>query len=335
MKAFLCRRYGPPEVLQLAEIPTPTPAANEILIRLRATTVNSGDVRLRSMDLPPGFGLLARLIFGLRRPRQPILGTELAGDVVAAGTDVSSFAVGDRVFAFPGEAMGCHTEYVCLPADGPVVAMPANLSYEQAAALSFGGSTVLDFFRRARLARGERLLVVGASGTVGTAAVQIARHLGVHVTGVCSGANAELVRSLGAERVIDHTREDFTRLGDSYDVILDAIGTASFPRARPLLAPGGRLLLVFAGLGGMLLAPWHSFISGLGVVAGPAEERIAYLHELAALAAAGTVVPVIDRAWPFAELVAAHRYVDLGHKRGSVVIRMEAAPDPSAVDSPG
>jgi NADPH:quinone reductase-like Zn-dependent oxidoreductase len=328
MKAFLCRRYGPPEVLELAELPSPTPAANQILIRVRATSVNSGDVRLRSMNLPPGLGLIGRLLLGLRGPRQPILGTELAGIVEAVGRDVTAFAVGERVFAFPGGAMGCHAEVVCLPADGPVAAIPANLSDPQAAALSFGGSTVLDFFRRARLASGERLLVVGASGCVGTAAVQIARHIGAQVTGVCSGANAELVRSIGAERVIDHTRDDFTRLGDTYDVILDTVGTAPFPVARPLLAPGGRLLLVNAGLGGMLLAPWRSWTSGLQVVAGPAEERIAYLHELAALAAAGAFLPVIDRTWPFTELPEAHRYVDRGHKRGSVVILLAGQDEP-------
>ncbi len=322
MKAFLCPRYGPPEVLKLVELPRPTPGDNEILIRLRATTVNSGDVRLRSMDLPPGFGLIARLVFGLRGPRHPILGTELAGDVEAVGKDVTAFAVGDRVFAFSGAGMGCYAEYRCLPADGPVVAIPAGLTYDQAAALSFGGSTVLDFFRRARLGSGERLLVVGASGTVGTAAVQIARHLGARVSAVCSAANSDLMRSLGAERVIDYTREDFTRMGETYDVILDTVGSAPFSRSRPLLAPGGRLLLVYSGLGGMLLAPWHSFISGLQVVAGPAEERIAYMHDLAALAAAGAVLPVIDRTWPFQELIEAHRYVDRGHKKGSVVIQV-------------
>lgn len=327
MKAMICEGYGPPDVLRIRERPKPAPADNEVLIRMRATTVSAGDWRVRSLAMPRGFGLLARPALGFRAPRQPILGTELAGEVVAVGNAVTSFKAGDRVFAFPGGAMGAYAEYTCMPADGAVAPMPSNLDYGQAAALSFGGSTMLDFFRRGTLRRGDRVLVNGASGAVGTAAVQLARHFGAHVTGVCSTANLDLVRSIGADQVIDYTRQDFTQSGETYDVIVDTAGTAPFARSAASLASGGRLLLVNATLAGLLLAPWQTMTSGKRVVAGPAEERIEYLHQLAALATAGAFKPVIDRTYPFGRIVEAHRYVDLGRKRGNVVIVLPADDD--------
>lgn len=333
MRAVVCERYGGPEVLALRELPTPTPKADEILVRVRATTVSSGDWRVRSLNLPPGFGPFGRLALGWRRPRQPILGTELAGDVVAVGAQVSRFKPGDAVFAFPGSRQGCHVEFKCLAADGAVALKPPRLSYEQAAALSFGGATMLDFFDRAALRRGEHVLVNGASGAVGTAAVQLARHAGARVTAVCSAANAALVRSLGAERVVDYTREDFTKLGATYDVIVDAAGTAPYARSAPVLAPGGRLVLVLASLGELLRAPWHAWRSGgRRVIAGPAAERPEYAQRLRELALAGHFVQVIDRVYAFDEMRAAHTYVDQGHKKGSVVVRVAEAP--SAAGAP-
>jgi NADPH:quinone reductase-like Zn-dependent oxidoreductase len=280
---------------------------------------------VRSLSLPRGFGLIARPMLGFRAPRQPILGTELAGDVVAVGKAVSSFKIGDAVLAFPGGRMGAHAEYVCLPANGAVVLKPAILSYEQAAALSFGGATMLDFFGRASVRAGEHVLVNGASGTVGTAAIQLAKHLGARVTGVCSTANRDLVQSIGADHVIDYTQQDFTRSGDTYDVIVDAAGTAPFARSAPSLARGGRLLLVIATLADMLRAPWQTMTSDKKVIAGPAAERVEYLQQLAKLATAGAFLPVIDRVFPFERMVEAHRYVDLGHKQGSVVIVLSPA----------
>lgn len=327
MKAIVCEGYGPPDVLRIRERPTPEPMDQELLIRVRATTVSSADWRVRSLALPRGFGLLGRPMLGLRAPRQPILGTELAGDVVAVGKAVTAFGLGDRVFAFPGGAMGAYAEYVCLPADGPVARMPANLDYAQAAALSFGGSTMLDFFRRGGLRSDDRVLVNGASGAVGTAAVQLARHVGAHVTGVCSTANLDLVRSIGADRVIDYTTHDVTRSGDVYDVIVDAAGTAPFARSAAILATGGRLLLVNATLPELLLAPWRTLKGSRTVIAGPAQERIDYLHQLAELAICGAFRPVIDRIYPFGRIVEAHRYVDQGHKRGNVVIMFPAGGD--------
>lgn len=233
---------------------------------------------------------------------------------------MTSFKVGDQVFAFPGGAMGCYAEYKCMPADGAVAIKPSNLSYEQAAALSFGGSTMLDFFRRGTLRSDDRVLVNGASGAVGTAAVQLAKHFGAHVTGVCSAANLDLVRSICADQAIDYTKHDFTKSGEIYDVIIDTVGTAPFARSAASLSGGGRLLLVHATLADLLLAPWHTMTSDKKVVAGPAEERVEYQHQLAELAVSGKFLPVIDRCYPFEQMVDAHRYVDQGRKKGNVVI---------------
>lgn len=323
MKAAVYERYGPPEVVELKEVPKPTPKANEVLIRTHATTVSSGDWRVRSLELPAGFGLLGRLMFGVSKPRQPILGTELAGVIESVGSDVQNFRVGDQVFAAAGAGMGCHAEYRCMPADGAVVLKPANLTFDEAAAMSFGGTTALNFFRRGKLQRGESVLVNGASGSVGTAAVQLAKHFGADVTGVCGAANAELVRSLGATRVIDYSREDFTQNGETYDIIIDTAGTAPYSRSKASLNKGGRLLLVLGGLPDLLRAPWVSMTSSKKIIAGPATVRVEDLRFLAELAQAGEFRPVIDRRFPFELIAEAHRHVDTGHKRGNVVVTME------------
>ena len=323
MKAIVYERYGPPEVLQLKEVEKPAPKDNEVLIKIHATTVTSGDWRVRSLNVPVGFGFISRLVFGVSRPRQPILGTELAGEIESVGKDVSRFKVGDQVFAFSDFGMGCHAEYKCMPQDGAVALKPANLTYEAAAALSFGGTTALDFFRRAKLQSGERVLVNGASGAVGTAAVQLAKHFGAIVTGVCSTANVELVRSLGASHVIDYTQEDFAQNGETYDVIVDTVGTAPFSRSKASLKEGGRLLMVLAGLPDMLQIPWVSMTSSKKVIAGPAAVRVEDLRFLAGLAEAGEFKPVIDRRYPFEQIAEAHRYVDTGRKKGNVIITLE------------
>lgn len=317
--------YGPPEVVRLQEVETPVPKANEIRIRTCATTVSSADCRLRSLTVPLGFGWLSRLAFGLSRPRRQILGMEIAGEVESIGERVSKFKVGDRVFAFCDSAMACHAEYKCVSEDGPLALVPPNLGYGEAAALSFGGTTALDFFRRGRLARGERVLVNGASGAVGTAAVQLARYFGAEVTGVCSGANVELVAALGASRVIDYTREDFMNNGETYDLIVDTVGTAPFARSRHSLKPGGRLLMVLGNLPQMLAIPWRSISSGKRIIAGPATGRAEDLRFLARLAETGEYKPVIDRRYPFEQIAAAHRYVDSGRKRGNVVITLDSS----------
>jgi NADPH:quinone reductase-like Zn-dependent oxidoreductase len=324
MKAVVCTRYGPPDVLELKEIAKPAPKSNELLIRIHATTVTSGDCRIRSLNTPRGFGLISRFVLGLSKPKRPILGTELAGEVTQVGDKVTRFKVGDEVFALCGSAMGCYAEYVCLREESPVVQKPANLTYDEAAALPFGGTTALHFLSRGKLREGERVLINGASGGVGTAAVQIAKFFGAEVTAVCSAANADMVRTLGAARVVDYTKEDFTKHGETYDVIVDTVGTAPFSRCKGSLREGGRLLLVLATLPQMLQIPWVSMIDSKQIIAGPAPERAADLLFLADLAEAGAFTPVIDRCYPLEEIVEAHRYVDVGHKRGNVVIRVAA-----------
>lgn len=323
MKAIVYERYGPPEVLQLKEVEKPTPKDNEVLIKTHATTVTSGDWRVRSLNVPAGFGLIMRLVFGVSRPKQPILGTELAGVIESVGKDVRKFKVGDHVFAFSDAAMGCHAEYKCMPQDGAIALKPANLTFDETAAISFGGTTALSFLRRGKLQRGESVLVNGASGGVGTAVVQLAKHFGADVTGVCSTANVELVRSLGASRVIDYTKEDFTQNGETYDVIVDTVGTAPFSRSKASLKEGGRLLMVLGGLPDMLQIPWVSMTSSKKIIAGPATGRAEDLRFLAELAEAGEFKPVIDRRYPFEQIAEAHRYVDTGRKRGNVIITLE------------
>lgn len=330
----MCERYGPPEVLQLKEVEKPTPKNNEVLIRTHTVTVTSGDWRVRSLNVPTGFGLIMRLVFGVSRPKQPILGSELAGVIESVGKDVSKFKVGDSVFAFSDTAMGCYAEYKCMAEDGVMVPKPASLTFEEAAALSFGGTTAVDFLRRGKLQSGESLLVNGASGAVGTAVVQLAKHFGAVVTGVCSTTNVELVRSLGANHVIDYTQEDFTLNGETYDVIIDTVGTAPFSRSNVSLKEGGRLLLVLAGLPDMLQAPWVSMMSSKRVIAGPVTVRVEDLRFLAGLAEAGKFKPVIDRRYPFDRIVDAHRYVDTGRKKGNVVINLRI-PENSRKRIPG
>lgn len=322
MRAIVCERYGPPEVLQCRDVREPSPRAHEVLIRIRATTVTSADCRVRGLDMPRGFGLLARLALGLSGPRQPILGTEFAGDVQAVGQRVRRFKPGDAVFALGGVGMGGYAEYRCMPEDGCLAVRPDDLAVDEAAALSFGGTTALDFFRRAGLRQGEKILINGASGCVGTAAVQLARHFGAEVTAVCSAANAELVQSLGARWVIDYTRQDFTRNGQTYDLIMDVVGTAPFARCKGSLKPQGRLLLVLATLPDLLAMPWQRMTQPQRIIAGSAAEQAADLQFLAELAQAGEFKPVIDRRYPFEQMVQAHRYVATGRKRGNVVVHV-------------
>lgn len=322
MKAVVYERYGPPDVLELKQVEKPAPKDNEVLIKIHATTVTSGDLRARSLDVPAGFGLISRLIFGVFRPRQPVLGSELAGDVEAVGKDVSKFKVRDPVFAFSDTGMGCYAEYRCMPEDGKLARKPANLTYEQAAALSFGGTTALYFLRQGNIQRGEKVLVNGASGAVGTACVQLARYLGADVTGVCSTANVELVKSLGATQVIDYTQEDFTQNGQTYDVIVDTVGTAPFSRSKASLNERGRLLLIFTTLPDMLRIPWVSMTSKKKVIAGVAFGKPEDLLFLTKLVEAGEFKPVIDRRYPLERIVEAHRYADTGRKKGNVIITL-------------
>lgn len=323
MRAALCPRYGSPDVLEIREVEAPVPGPKEVRVRVLATTVSSGDWRVRSGEFPKGFGWIAALAVGVGGPRQQILGTELSGVVESVGAEVTRFAVGDAVFAFGNAAMGCHAELRCFPEDGHIVKKPPNLTFEEAAALSFGGTTALDVLRRAQVKAGDHVLVNGASGAVGTAVVQLARNLGAHVTGVCSARNAELVRSLGAERVIDYTSEDFTQGDARYDVIVDTAGTAPYARSKKVLKERGRLALVLAPLSENLGALWVGMTSKHRVLAGPASVRADDVQQLASLAEKGAYRAVIDQRFPFERIADAHRVVDAGHKRGSVVVTMD------------
>jgi NADPH:quinone reductase-like Zn-dependent oxidoreductase len=318
MKAAVCERYGPPEVVRIREITAPVPADREVLVKALATTVNIGDARLRALRVPRGFSLLVRLSSGITKPRQPIFGFEVAGRVEAVGAAVTGFQPGDRVVASRGFKMGCHAEFVTVDEQGAIARLPEQLSYQDAVSLCFGGATALYFFRQGKLAAGETVLINGASGAVGTMAVQLAKHTGAEVTAVCSGANADLVRSLGADHVIDYTAEDFTRNGRRYDVIMDNHGNAPYSRVKDSLNPGGRLLLVIGDLWQMLAATWQK-----AVIGGTPSLRVEDYRTLLSLAARGELKPVIDTTLPFARIVEAHRRVDSGHKVGSVVLTFD------------
>jgi NADPH:quinone reductase-like Zn-dependent oxidoreductase len=287
---------------------------------VRATTVSTADWRIRSLSMPRGFGFAGRLAFGFSAPRQRILGSELAGDVVFVGAAVRSFAVGDAVIAVPGVEFGAHAEYCCVNSGSSVAKKPERLSYPVAAALAFGGSTALDFFRRGKLRAGERVLINGASGTVGSAMVQIAVAFGAEVTAVCSDANRECMQQLGARRVVDYATSDFAAEGIRYDVIVDTVGNAPYSRVREALTAGGRLLLVLATLPQLLHAPWLDLTTTHRVFAGPAAQRLDDLHTLVAMAAAGRFTPLIDCCLPLDRIAAAHARVESGRKRGSVVV---------------
>lgn len=320
MKAAVIRRYGPPQVVRIEDVPQPTPGANDVLVRVRATTVSSADWRMRSLSMPYGFGVAGRLAFGVTAPRRKVLGSELAGDVVAVGRSVRHLTVGDAVVAFPGMTLGAHAEYCCLGGDAAIVRKPDGISYAAAAALAFGGTTALDFFRRAQLQAGEHVLINGAAGTVGSAMVQLAVAAGARVTAVCRSTNAALMQQIGAARVIDYTRTDLATDDGRYDVIADVVGTAPYARVKRLLAPGGRLLLVLATLPEMLRVPWINATSPHRVIAGPTAERRDDVCALVAMAAEGRFSPLIDSIFPLAEIPHAHARVESGRKRGSVVV---------------
>lgn len=322
MKAYVCRRYGGPEVVELVDVPKPVPKDNEVLVKIHATTVTSGDWRVRTLTMPRGFAPIARLALGITRPRQPILGTELAGVIETVGKEVTRFRPGDEVLGFPGGQMGCHAQYRVLAESGPIALKPSNLSFEQAASLCFGGSTALHFLRKAEIKAADKVLVIGASGGVGTAVVQLAKHFGAEVTGVTSGTNLDLVMSLGADAAIDYTREDFTARNETYDVIADTVTATSFARCKDALRENGRLLVIAGGMPDLLASLWVPLTGSRKVIAGPAEERPEDVQRLADLAEAGALKPVIDRRYSFTQMAEAHAYVATGRKRGSVVVSM-------------
>lgn len=321
MKAIVQERYGAPEVLQLREVEKPAPQDDQVLIRVHAATVTAYDVRARAVKVPsPIFYLPARMTFGLMRPKQSIPGDEFAGQIEAVGKAVDGYQVGDRVFGFPGAAGG-YADYLCRRPGRGMAMAPDNMTYEEAAAIPFGGVTALYFLRDlAKLRPGQQVLINGASGGVGTASVQLAKHYGAQVTGVCSTANLDLVRSLGADQVIDYTAEDFTKHGETYDVIFDTVGTTSFSRAKRALKPNGLYLNAVIGLTLFAQQWWTGRRDGRRAMTGIAPVRAGDLDFLRELVEAGEYRTHIDRRYPLDQVAEAHRYVEQGHKRGNVVI---------------
>jgi NADPH:quinone reductase-like Zn-dependent oxidoreductase len=322
MRAAVVERYGPPEVVRIVDVPKPVPGPNDVLVKVHTTTVNSGDARVRALRVPSGLRLPMRLKLGATKPKQPILGFEVAGEVDAVGAAVTRFQAGDRVVASRGFAFGCHAEYAAVAQEGAIAMIPEAVSDQEAVAILFGGATALHYFGLGHVVAGETVLINGASGAVGTMAVQLAKHLGADVTAICSGANAALVRGLGADRVIDYTAEDFTRNGQRYDVIMDNQGNAAYTRIKGSLAPGGRFLMVIGDLWQMLAATWHKAV--VSARDNDAAVSADSYRTLLSLAETGAVKPVIDAVWPFGRIVDAHRRVDTGHKVSSVVLTLNA-----------
>jgi len=314
MQAAVLERYGAPEVVQVAEVPQPEPRADEVLVRVRAVAVTSGDARIRGARFPPGFGFLARLAFGITAPRRPILGSSFSGVVERVGSKVGDLRPGDEVCGMTGTKMGAHAEYLAVPAKR-VARKPSGVTHDDAAGLLFGGSTALHFLRdKASVGPGTSVLVNGASGAVGTNAVQLATHLGATVTGVTSASNAALVAELGASRVIDYATEDLAATTERFDVVLDTVGNLTIASGRRLLTPDGVLLLAVAGLGDMIRARGN-------VAAGSAPERVAHFDVLLGLVANGEITVVHDQTFDLDHIADAHRRVDTGRKVGNIVVR--------------
>jgi NADPH:quinone reductase-like Zn-dependent oxidoreductase len=327
MKAIVWTKYGTPDVLQLKEIVKPTPKANEVLIKIFATTVTAGDCEARNLKMPILIWLPMRMYVGLSKPKRiTILGQELAGEIEAIGKDVNRFRAGDQVFGTTGLGFGAYAEYICLPetsAMGVLATKPANMTYEEAAAVPTGGLEALHFIRKGNIQRGEKVLIIGAGGSIGTFAVQLARHFGAEVTGVDSARKLEMLRSIGADHVIDYAQEDFTKSRETYDVIFDVPGKSSFSGSIRSLKPNGRYLLANPGLSQMLRGTLTSMRSSKKVIFGAASQKTKDLIFLKSLIESGKIKSVIDRCYPLEEIAEAHRYVDTGQKQGNVAITLE------------
>ena len=322
MKAVICTKYGAPDVLKMVEVEKPTPKDNEVLIKNYATTVTVADCRVRGFDVPASFWLPARLALGLSKPRKSVLGGELSGVIENIGKNVTKFKVGDKVFAFMSQKFGAYAEYVCIEENDRTVLNPINLNFEQSAALSFGGTTALHFLKKGKVTQGDKVMIYGASGSVGTYAVQLAKYFGAEVTGVCSAENLELVKNLGANKVIDYTSADWTDFNEKFDVFFDTVGKCNESKAISMIKPQGRYIHAVA-------TPFAEFkikrklsknnMEFIGGTFKATSEQMTYVKQLVE---EGYIKPVIDRQYKFDEIATAHEYVDKGHKKGNVVIRI-------------
>jgi NADPH:quinone reductase-like Zn-dependent oxidoreductase len=317
MKAIVYNQYGAPEVLQLKEVVKPVPKANEILLRIKATAVNSGDLRLRKAD-----PFAVRFFFGFLNPKIKILGSVFSGEVESVGSQVKLFKTGDQVFGHTDMNFGAYAEYICLPEDGSLALKPANILHTEAAGIPFGGVTALHFMKKAMIKVNQKVLIIGASGAVGSAAVQLAKSYGAIVTGVCSTANIDLVKSIGADKVIDYTKEDFTQNGEIYDLILDSVNTISVSHSLNSLTKNGIMILSAAGMPEMFQGMWISATSNRKVLSGMISHNAEDILYLKGLVEAQKFKAVIDRTYPLSQVAEAHTYVEKGHKKGNVVIEV-------------
>ena len=322
MKAAVYKEYGSPNVVSIKELPLPEVTGNEVRIRVHATTVTSADSRLRAMRIPPGFKLMARIMFGFSKPKNPVLGVEFAGTIDATGPEVEKFNIGDNIFgAFEGR--GTHAEYFTTTEDDAIEHIPEGFTFEEAASLPFGALTSLIFLTKmGNIQSGQKILVIGASGALGTAAVQLARHYGAEVTGVCSTANIELVQSLGASRVIDYTTTDFSKEGEQYDLVYETVGKASFSECKKAIKPGGVCLMATAGIPDYIRMLFNPLAGSKKLISGVAIFKKKELSILKDLMQQGAIRPVIDKIYTLDHITEAHAHVDSGHKKGSVVIRI-------------
>ena len=328
MKAIVYTEYGSPDVLQIKEVAKPAPQDNEVLIRVHATPVSFGDLLARNFknitprqfNMPFFFWLPARFAFGVNKPKKYILGSEFAGEVEAVGAAVTRFKQGDQVFGYRGQSMGAYAEYVCLPENGVLAIKPANLTYEEAAAVPYGALTALSLLRKVNLQSGQKVLINGASGGIGSAAVQLGKYFGAEVTGVCSTPRVGYVKALGADKVIDYTQEDFTQNKETYDLIFDILGKSSFARGKSSLKPNGRYLFASFKMKQLLQMLFTSIRGGQKVICALSAETAENLNLIKELSEAGKFKSVIDKCYPLEQMAEAHRYVETGQKQGNVVI---------------
>ena len=325
MKAILHTKFGPPDELQLKEIEKPVPKNNEVLIKIHATTVTTTDCNARNYTfVPKSFMLFARIMFGFKKPKINILGIDLAGEIEAVGVDVKRFIEGDQVFGSPGTSFGAHAEYICVSEKGAITKKPTNMTYEEAAVISLAGNTALFFIRDlGKIQAGQKILIHGASGAIGTYAVQLAKYYGAEVTGVCSTTNVEMVKSLGADKVIDYTKEDFTKSDERYDFVFDVVGKTTFSQCKDLLKQKGIYLENMLELKDVLKIIWTSIIGGKKIKGGVSKDTVENLNFFLELIELGKLKPVIDRSYPLEQTAEAFKYVEQGHKKGNLVITVE------------